>query len=317
MSVKTINANKKVVFTILSLVFVIITLINLDFSVFRQFISKIKVQLIIYSFIFYFSSTLLRSIRWKYIFSKKDLKEWFVITSINVMSNNIYPARTGELTLFFLADDIQKSEILSGFIISRFMDLICISLIVLIALSNVVLTNMSKVRIIMVLIITIVVMFIIMMNLNKLAKVITKIEKLPIKVKDFIIVVSDFYEKHKAKTFTIFVTSFLVWSSKYISTYFLAKNIFESISKDFSFWEIIFGVTFSELTTVLPIHNFGGFGTYETGWALLFIILGLDKREAYSTGFVFHVLLLLYSLILGLPSLILYTRGGGRTPHRN
>ncbi|MGB9807652.1 MAG: lysylphosphatidylglycerol synthase transmembrane domain-containing protein [Thermosulfidibacteraceae bacterium] len=308
---KKFFTNKKIILSICSIFFITITLINIDLSILKRYYNDTNMKLLLLSFLFYFISTLTRSIRWKYLFGKHSTKDWFIITSINVMSNNIYPARTGELTLFFLTEEVPKSEILSGLIITRFMDIICISSIVLLALSKSIIANINyKENLYVILIATITVLTIMMLNFSKIFTRISNFKLLPIKLKDFILVVSEYYEKHKQKTINLLMISFIVWASKYISSYFLAINIFQTISKNFGFWEVIFGVTFSELTTVLPVHNFGGFGTYETGWALLFILLGLDGKEAYSTGFVFHVMLLLYSLILGLPSMLVYGRGG-------
>ena len=47
------------------------------------------------------------------------------------------------------------------------------------------------------------------------------------------------------------------------------------------------------------IQGIGGFGTMEGGWALGFIAVGASKEIAINTGFGFHLIILLYTIILG------------------
>jgi len=68
---------------------------------------------------------------------------------------------------------------------------------------------------------------------------------------------------------------------------------------------IVLGTTAAELTTILPIHGVGGFGTYESAWAGAYYLLGFTKQLAIKAAFSFHLIALLYSVILGVGSLIL------------
>ena len=67
-----------------------------------------------------------------------------------------------------------------------------------------------------------------------------------------------------------------------------------------NFFETVFVSTFGEATTILPIHSFGGFGTYEAGLVGGFSLIGIKASFALTVAFYFHVLLLLMSGILAI-----------------
>ena len=48
----------------------------------------------------------------------------------------------------------------------------------------------------------------------------------------------------------------------------------------------------------------GGFGIIEGGWALGFMIMGISKGVAISSGFSIHIVLLIFALVLGTIGLV-------------
>ena len=64
--------------------------------------------------------------------------------------------------------------------------------------------------------------------------------------------------------------------------------------------QILFASSFAVFSTVLPIQGIGGFGTMEGGWALGFIAVGVPSEIAVKTGFGFHLIVLLYTISLGI-----------------
>jgi len=93
----------------------------------------------------------------------------------------------------------------------------------------------------------------------------------------------------------LILNSFGIWLSLYSFNYILvgAMNI------NLSYCSIVFASTFALFTTFLPIQGIGGFGTLESGWTVGFIAVGLTKEVAISSGFGYHIILLVYFLILG------------------
>lgn len=69
---------------------------------------------------------------------------------------------------------------------------------------------------------------------------------------------------------------------------------------DLSYLSIIIGATFILLTTILPIQGIAGFGTTELIWTLVFVSLGLSKNAAIVSGFSYHILVILFFMILGI-----------------
>jgi len=64
--------------------------------------------------------------------------------------------------------------------------------------------------------------------------------------------------------------------------------------------ETVMGATASVVSGFLPIGGIGTFGTLEAGWALGFILVGLDKATAVATGFGVSLSTLGYSILPGL-----------------
>jgi len=75
--------------------------------------------------------------------------------------------------------------------------------------------------------------------------------------------------------------------------------------QDISFWIIFLGTVVAEISAVLPTHALAGFGTYEGAFALAFVILGFTKQISIIVGFNYHLIILLFSVILGLISIII------------
>ena len=60
----------------------------------------------------------------------------------------------------------------------------------------------------------------------------------------------------------------------------------------------VFGSTIAIIANVLPISGLGNWGILEAGWAAGFMLVGLSKVEAISTGFGVHILLFVTSAIM-------------------
>jgi multisubunit Na+/H+ antiporter MnhC subunit len=62
---------------------------------------------------------------------------------------------------------------------------------------------------------------------------------------------------------------------------------------------MIFALTFVFFTTILPIQTIAGFGIIESGWALGFMVMGVSKNEAIASGFSIHIIILIFTLVIG------------------
>ncbi len=52
------------------------------------------------------------------------------------------------------------------------------------------------------------------------------------------------------------------------------------------------------------IYGIGGFGTIEAIWTLVYVPLGMTLNDAIISGFSYHLIILLYTLFLGLTGIL-------------
>jgi hypothetical protein len=74
--------------------------------------------------------------------------------------------------------------------------------------------------------------------------------------------------------------------------------------KKLSFWKTILGTTGAELTSALPVKGLGGFGTWESAWALTFRLMDFDPELAILSGIGVHLLTNLFEYTLGIAAVL-------------
>lgn len=102
--------------------------------------------------------------------------------------------------------------------------------------------------------------------------------------------------------------SFLLRMAKYGSLYFLLYSLLYSHGitlEKLSFFKTILGITGAELSSILPIKGIGGFGTWESAWALTFKLLDFEQRLAIISGLGVHLITNLFEYALGITSLLI------------
>jgi len=225
----------------------------------------------------------------------------FSVVAIHTLANNIYPARTGELSFIYLLRELDKGRLFSVLLLARFMDIVCIGMIFSLSVAFLAMNRVYWLFFPLAVVVAAFLSFLLLF----VERFIPETGVL-VKVKSFLSSTRCAFFSLKPYVFPVFLASFLVWAIKYVAFYFLTLSIFTTFGVHISFWQAVFGVSFSELTTVLPIHSVGGYGTFEAGWTGAYILLGFDRKMAVTSGFLFHTLLLLFSLMVGLPFLVRY-----------
>ncbi len=256
-------------------------------------LSKINLLYLFFAFIPYVCAYFLRALRFYILLNREiSVKDLFSIVCLHTFMNNILPARTGELTYIYLLKLRNKkiSEGIATLAFARFFDFISISLLFIISSFFVgLLKEFITLICVTFLIITSISCFIFMSK--KFMK--KRMLDLPRKIEE---IIDNFMHVRKSgKLKQLMVVSIFVWISLYSAVYFVAI----SINSNFTFFEVLFASSFAIITTILPIQGIGGFGTTEGGWCIGLIAIGLAKDVAISTGFVFHIIILAYSAILG------------------
>jgi uncharacterized protein (TIRG00374 family) len=203
------------------------------------------------------------------------------------------PARTGELSLpilFKKFTNITLTDAFGALLLFRFMDLFSVLTLFVISLifvdveslnSPLVIAVSAAVMLAMLLFwskltlsIEISKSLVTRINYKKLDKIKAKIEKLL----DHILV----YKQTKKSTF---LTSVLALSiANWLLTYLCFYSIILAFHLDYSFIEVVFASTISNFTFILPISTLGSFGTFEAGWAIGFMLLGMTMEMAVPIG---------------------------------
>jgi hypothetical protein len=103
----------------------------------------------------------------------------------------------------------------------------------------------------------------------------------------------------------LFILSLGIRLAKYGALFLLLYALLRSHGftiENLSFPKTILGITGAELTSALPIKGIGGFGTWESAWALTLMLMGFEKRIAILSSGV-HLVTNLFEYLLGIGSI--------------
>jgi len=241
-----------------------------------NFLSLVSLQNLAIAFAFYGLSHLARTIRWKLLLKDLSFFQTFLVNSANVFLNNLLPARTGELSWFYYskAMGVEFKRSLGVFLLGRLMDLL--ALFVLLSFFYALKEGRLNLYLVPFLLV-----FFSFLSYFPLAK----LKSLQVGFFNFAI-----------SFFLSLCSSFL----KFSSLVFLV-SLEPSVMLFLSFLG-------GELSTILPIHSFGGFGTYELSFSIPQKLFGESLMGGIKLAFVFHVFLLLSSAIFGMFSLFVLYR---------
>jgi uncharacterized membrane protein YbhN (UPF0104 family) len=262
---------KKLLPLLLTLIFLSLLFYFLPPKEIFSLLAEVSLKDFLWASLFYGLSHLSRSLRWKILLKELSFFQCFLINSANVFLNNLLPARTGELSWFYyskrLGVSLQKS--VGIFLWGRILDLVAL-----------------------------------------------------------FVLLTFFYALHRGDFRFYLVSLFLFFISLFIhipvskfknlkgdlltSTFASSLSVISSLLKFLSLIlllglvpsvELFLGFLGGELSSVLPIHSFGGFGTYELSFSLPQKFFGESVKEGIKVAFVFHSFLLLSSALYGLIAL--------------
>jgi len=119
----------------------------------------------------------------------------------------------------------------------------------------------------------------------------------------------DFYAIKARRTYLpVTVTSLVAWIMAFCMFFALMKGF--GVSVPFS--KVIFGSTVAMVGNALPISGLGNWGILEAGWTAGFLLVGLSKVEAITTGFGVHIIVFMTSAVTSLVCWVTLSLPSGR-----
>ena len=106
----------------------------------------------------------------------------------------------------------------------------------------------------------------------------------------------------------VYVLSVIIRIVKFSIYYFMIHSLMQPMGYGFAqlnYWTIFLATAAAEISAVLPTHALAGLGTYEFAFVSVFTMLGFREDIAIIVGFNYHIINLVFTVILGILSTII------------
>ena len=253
--------------------------------------------------------------------------DMFLVAMIRNAFNMVLPARTGELSyiyvltrrfMFPLEIGVSTLMIVLIFDLVIVFSLILISIII-VGINAYAISSLSVIAIAVVLLAISLIMLFYLSNIidliliayrKLLARFKVSEKKLVFRVYKKLLDVNINLRLIKAKKiyWKVYLSSIATRVLKFTGYYLIIHAILSPMGYTFSdlnYWVILLATVAAEISAVLPTHALAGFGTYEGAFALAFIILGFTQEISIIVGFSYHLVVLLFTVILGIMAMII------------
>ena len=249
----------------------------------------------------------------------------FLVTFIRNLFVDLLPVRIGSLSYIYVLNkrlNISFNTATSSFVVAFVYDFISLSPFLILAILAVGLgtTSLSTPLMLLFSILFLVIMLVIYWQLLRLCNILITIYRIFLRItksdqKKWAVVsiekleltVTDIAKIRKRRTdLPIFLLSIGIRMAKYGALYILLFALLQVHGftlGNLSIWKTILGITGAEMTGYLPIKGLGGFGTWESGWTLILMLLGFESRIAVISSGI-HLVTNLFEYLLGLLSIL-------------
>ncbi|MBS3818456.1 flippase-like domain-containing protein [bacterium] len=275
-----------------------------------------------------FISSLLRAWRYQILLPPRSIHfgNIFLVTLIRNLFVDLLPARTGSLSYIYILNkrlNFPFEEATSTFILSVVFDFLTLSPFLVLSVFAVGFgsTALSGVPILGLSLLFFLLIFIIFWKIrsfssfflrftHKLLKILRWEEKnwAQVVLQKIQGVINDFHHIQKRRIhWKVFSVSLFIRLAKYGSLYLLLFSLLRNQGfslEELSFWATILGITGAELSSALPIKGIGGFGTWESAWALTLLLLGFESQTAIISSGI-HLISNLFEYSLGIISILI------------
>jgi len=271
----------------------------------------------------------LRGYRSKILIGSERIRliDLFFVSHIRNAFNMVLPARTGELSYVYVLKRKFKFPIgigASTLAVALVFDLVIVFSLIIISII-IVGINRYAVSSAMVMVIAAVLLAVSMLILFFLSKIIG----LVIRVITWILdkthwgknrIISYVYNKlidtnrnikviQSRKIYgRVYVLSVIIRIVKFSIYYFMIHSLMRPMGYGFgqlNYWAIFLATAAAEISAVLPTHALAGLGTYEFAFVAVFTMLGFREDIAIIVGFNYHIINLVFTVIIGILSIII------------
>jgi len=313
------NTKKLIASGIITLFLIGILLSQIEIGSVGATLRSVNPIFLLIGFILYVLIFILRAVRMNVILEGKvSVKNLMQILFVHNLFNNLIPARLGELSFIYFLKEKEKLPInygLSSLMVARIFDLLGIAFLFLLSfyLVSDLPIFVTNCLILVGFLIGMIVLFIVLLlfynerflkfverfasktRLDRIKYARMALEKSEETLENFKIIKSGYV------VVVSFVVSIMIWvlASMITHIFLMEMEIYLSI------WKIMIASGILVITTILPIHSVGGFGTIESIWTATYVALGVSTKMAISSGFGIHLIIMLYFLILGFVGFIL------------
>jgi len=263
----------------------------------------------------YSLALLFRAIRFKWLIHSRDipLSDLIRISVFHNVSLMILPSKLGELSYPYLLKKISGmtlTEGLASLIASRVYDFFTVLIIFIFA--SIGFQSFFKMNIFLIILLTALLMglslmvFFYMSSLLRLFSnglgIMAKWTRLKNnkllhwgqrKMNE---VAEDLYAIQARRTYLpVTLTSLASW----IMAFWMFYALLQGFGTPISFSKVIFASTIAVFANTLPISGLGNWGVLEAGWTAGFLLVGLSKEKAITTGFGVHIIIFIIGVIIG------------------
>ena len=253
--------------------------------------------------------------------------DMFLVAMIRNAFNMVLPARTGELSYIYVLTRRFRFPLeigVSTLMIVLIFDLVIVFSLILISIIIVGINAyaISSVTVIAIAVVLLAISLLILFYLSNIIdlvliayrKLLTRFrvseEKLIFRIYKKLLDINVNLRLIKAKKiyWKVYLSSIATRVLKFTGYYLVIHAILSPMGYtfgDLNFWVILLATVAAEISAVLPTHALAGFGTYEGAFALAFIVLGFTQEISIIVGFSYHLVVLLFTVILGIIAMII------------
>jgi len=309
------------------LVYYLLNQVNFE-DVKNAFLNMDKTYLII-GLVIMFIGNFFRTYQKKILIGSARVNMWdvFLVTLVRNAFNMVLPARTGELSYVYVLNRKFKFPVeigVSTLALILIFDLVIVFSLIVISIIIVGINKfpISSITIIFIAAGLLIISLLILFYLSKIIGLFIRLlnfiftrtragrnKLLQYIYKKLVDINTNIEIIQKRRIYwKVYLSALVIRLLKFASYYFVIHAILKPMGydlRDISFWIILLGTVVAEISAVLPTHALAGFGTYEGSFALAFVILGFTKQISIIVGFNYHLIMLLFSVILGLIAIII------------